>query len=154
MNKTNLAAQLKRVEPIEPNESDQASLASIHQLFDQQSSCALIGKEGQKIELPESVYEILKRVVEVMHRGDSITVVPVGKTLTSQQAANLLNISRQYLIRLLEEDKLPYEMLNTHRRLKLTDVLAYKKERDQTRKSKLDKLSELSQDYGGYKELK
>jgi hypothetical protein len=67
------------------------------------ADCRLVGPQGESITLPESVLHVLERVVEVMARGDSITVVPVGREMTTQQAADLLNVSRQYLVRLLDE---------------------------------------------------
>ncbi len=65
--------------------------------------CKLVGPGGETIAVPESVFYVLERVAEVLARGDALTVVPVGKELTTQQAADLLNVSRQYLVRLLEE---------------------------------------------------
>ena len=88
--------------------------------------------------------------MEILTRGDAVTVVPVGKELTTQQAADMLNISRQFLIRLLDEGKLPYSKTGKHRRLKIEDVLAYKEKRSKERRAGLRKLSELTQEFGGY----
>jgi excisionase family DNA binding protein len=100
--------------------------------------------------LPEAVFYVLERVAEVMARGDSITVVPVGKELTSQQAADLLNVSRQYLVRLLDEGKIPFRKTGKHRRLRIEDVLSFKEARDQEREEGLRELSRLTQEFGGY----
>jgi excisionase family DNA binding protein len=100
------------------------------------------------------VFYILARVAEVMARGDAITVVPVGKELTTQQAADLLNVSRQYLVRLLDEGRIPYTKTGKHRRLRVEDVLHYKEERDKERRAALDELTQLSEESGGYDELK
>jgi excisionase family DNA binding protein len=100
--------------------------------------------------VPEAVFYILERVTEVMAKGDSVTIVPVRKELTTQQAADLLNVSRQYLVRLLEEGRIPHRKTGTHRRLKIEDVLAFKEERHRSRRSALRKLSRMTEEFGGY----
>lgn len=80
--------------------------------------------------------------------------VPVGAVMTTQQAADLLNVSRQYLVRLLDDGKLPYDRTGKHRRLKMEDVLAYKKQRDLERDNKLDEIAKLTEELGGYGEPK
>jgi excisionase family DNA binding protein len=92
-------------------------------------------------------------VAELLGRGDAIAVVPVGKELTTQQAADILNVSRQYLVRLLDEGRLPCSKTGSHRRILVGDLLAFKLERDQNRREALDKLTQLSEDLGGYSEL-
>lgn len=113
----------------------------------------LVSPTGDETELPESVFLLLERVVEVLGRGDALTVVPVGKELTTQQAANILNVSRQYLVRLLNDGRIPYSKTGAHRRVRIEDVLAYKRQRDRDRMASLDDLSQLSQDLGGYTEI-
>ena len=93
---------------------------------------------------------MLERVAEVLARGDSITVVPVGREATTQQAADLLNVSRQYLVRLLEEERIPFRKTGKHRRLRIEDVLAFKEKRDKDRRAGLRELSQMSQEFGGY----
>ncbi len=112
--------------------------------------CIIIGKGGDPTPIPDSVFFLFERIVEVLARGDAVTVVPVGKELTTQQAADMLNISRQFLIRLLDEGKLPYSKTGKHRRLKIEDVVSYKEQRSQTRRAGLRELSALTQEFGGY----
>src|ERR1700722_1575528 len=115
--------------------------------------CKLVGPKGETLAIPESVFYVLERVAEVLARGDSITVVPIGQQLTTQQAADLLNVSRQYLVRLLDEKRIPFTKTGKHRRVRIEDVLAFKEKRDVERKSALDTLTELSEDVGGYSDL-
>lgn len=115
----------------------------------------LVGPSGEQIPLPEPMFHLLARMAEVLARGDAVTIVPVGQELTTQQAADLLNVSRQYLIRLLDANELPFTRTGgKHRRLRIEDVLAYKARRDREREEGLDELAAMTQDSGGYPELK
>lgn len=112
--------------------------------------CQLVGPKGESIPVPESVFYVLERVVEVLARGDSITVVPVGREVTTQQAADLLNVSRQYLVRLLDEGRIPFRKTGKHRRVRIEDVLAFRETRDKDRRAGLRELSRISEAFGGY----
>jgi excisionase family DNA binding protein len=112
--------------------------------------CKLVGPKGESIDLPESVFYVLERVAEVLARGDSITVVPVGQQLTTQQAANILNVSRQYVVRLLDENRIPFTKTGKHRRVRIEDVLAFKANRDRDRRAGMRELSQLTEEFGGY----
>ena len=93
------------------------------------------------VELPEEVYLMLLRVVDAMQKGLSVTVSPTSQTLTSQQAADLLGISRPTLIKALDEGKLPFARSGTHRRLALTDVLDYREKRRREQYAAIEALS-------------
>jgi excisionase family DNA binding protein len=110
----------------------------------------LVGPGGERVVLPESVFAVFERVVEVMARGDSIAVVPVGRELTTQQAADLLNVSRQYFVRLLDEMRIPFRRTGKHRRVRIDDVLAYRETRDEERRAGLRQLTEMTEEFGGY----
>ncbi len=116
----------------------------------QAPTCQIVGPDGVAAPVPESVFYVLERVAELMARGDAITVVPVSKEVTSQQAADLLGVSRQYLVRLVDEGRIPARTTGKHRRLRTQDVLAFKQERDNNRRAGLRELSRLTQEFGGY----
>lgn len=116
------------------------------------AAARLLGANGVELALPEPVHQLLERIVEMLARGLAVTLVPVDKLLTTQQAANLLNVSRQYLIRLLEGGQLAFSKVGTHRRLKIEDVLKYKARRDSDRRTKLTELTQLTEEAGGYEE--
>jgi excisionase family DNA binding protein len=84
---------------------------------------------GDQVELPVEVYGVLRQVVEALRQGLAVTVAPRTLTLTTQQAADLLGISRPTVIRLLDEGRVPFERIGTHRRVLLKDVLAYRESR-------------------------
>ena len=113
-------------------------------------ACRLVGPQGESVAIPDAVFHVLARVVEVLARGDSVAVVPMGRELTTQQAADLLNVSRQYLVRLLDEGRIACRKTGKHRRLRVEDVLAFKTQRDKDRRAGLRELSQLTQDFGGY----
>jgi excisionase family DNA binding protein len=90
----------------------------------------LIGPDpGEQVEIPAAVYRVLHLVIDAMNQGLAVTVVPQSHTMTTQQAAELLGVSRPTLIRLLETNRIPYERVGSHRRVLLRDVLAYRDQR-------------------------
>jgi excisionase family DNA binding protein len=120
---------------------------------DGRSQCSLHGASGEYIDLPDSVIVLLEKLTAALAEGDEVAVVPIPREVTTQEAASLLNVSRQYLVRLLDRGEIPYRRSGTHRRLRVTDVLAYRKQRD-ARLGALDELSQLTQDLIGYDELR
>ena len=85
--------------------------------------------DGQRVDLPDEVFQVLVRVAQAMAQGKAVTVAPVELRLTTSQAADMLGVSRQTLIRLLDDGQLPYEQPRRHRLLRLSDVLAFKERR-------------------------
>ena len=156
-----LEEQIRRMTPVAAPPDQRADVAAIFRLLDsaahvrrQRGACKLVGPSGETISIPESMFYMLERVAEVMARGDSLTIVPVGKEMTTQQAADLLNVSRQYLVRLLDDGRIPFTKTGKHRRVRIEDVLAFKELRDRDRKAGLDELTRMSEEFGGYDELK
>ncbi|NES95004.1 MAG: helix-turn-helix domain-containing protein [Desertifilum sp. SIO1I2] len=119
-------------------------------LASQNSPLRFIGDRGEEILLPESVYNALRQVVRTMAAGQAIAIVPHHSEFSTQEAADFLNISRPYLIKLLEQGKIPYTKVGSHRRVRTQDVLAYKKQRDTQRRQQLSELTTFLQDEGFY----
>lgn len=91
-------------------------------------------------DLAPAVAATLLEVLRLFKNGKAVTLVPVGATLTTQQAADMLNVSRPYLIKLIDAGKLPATKVGRHRRLDATTVFAFKRERDRERSDALDDL--------------
>ena len=110
-------------------------------------------ESGKEILLPVELLSALQSLTEMLAEGQTVRLVPIEKILTTQQAADLLNLSRQYLVTLLEKGKIPFHKVGSHRRLQLEDVLRYKEERNRTRSQSLQELVDLSKELSGYPEL-
>lgn len=121
-------------------------------LAEDSGKASLRAPSGEDIELPHSVFEVLVRVVHEMARGNAVKVLPVHAELTTQQAADLLGVSRPFLVRLLEDGEVPFRKVGSHRRVRLEDLLVYKDERDRERRRTLDELAAESQELGLYDE--
>ncbi|WP_143870008.1 helix-turn-helix domain-containing protein [Catenovulum sediminis] len=107
--------------------------------------------EGEQFVLPGHVMQILLDVLSEISNGNAISLIPHNQEVSTQEAANILNVSRPFLIKLLEGGNIPFHKIGTHRRVKLQDILTYKQQIDEKRNQALDELSELSQSEGmGY----
>ena len=98
------------------------------------------------IELPRSAFVILRQVLDEIARGNAITLIPINAELTTQQSADLLNVSRPFLVTLLESGKIPHRKVGTHRRVLFQDLMAYKNIIDEERRRALDELAKQAQD--------
>lgn len=87
-------------------------------------------------------------VLAQVANGNAVTVAPVHADLTTQQAADLLNVSRPFLIKLLEDRRIPYRRVGNRRKVLLTDLLDYKRKDDEYRRSIADELTREAQDLG------
>lgn len=102
--------------------------------------------EGEALILPSPAARLLLSVLTEMGHGNSVTVAPVQAELTTNQAADLLNVSRPYLTKLLEDGVIPFRMVGTHHRVRLEDVLAYKQREDGNRLKALEELAAQAQE--------
>lgn len=107
---------------------------------------ARVQLDGTELVLPRSALALLRDLLAEMAQGNAVTVVPTHAELTTQQAADLLNVSRPHLVRLLEEGVISFTRVGTHRRIRFEDLMAYKAERDERSKEALDELVELAQE--------
>jgi excisionase family DNA binding protein len=100
------------------------------------------------VKLPAPAVALLLRILEEMARGKAVTIIPVHAELTTQEAADMLNISRPSLIQLLEEGKIEFRRVGTHRRVRFEALMKYKRHVDEERRAALDELAAYDQELG------
>jgi excisionase family DNA binding protein len=113
-----------------------------------QLNIKIFDSEGnaEDLVLPGYALNLLLDILTQMSKGNAVSFLPINAELTTQQAANLLNVSRPYLVELLEKKQIPYRKVGTHRRLLAKDVIAYKEKEDESRLKALDELTTQAQE--------
>jgi excisionase family DNA binding protein len=104
--------------------------------------------DGGTLKLPASIVRLLLRILEETACGNAVTIVPVHAELTTQEAADMLNISRPFLIQLLDQGKMEFRRVGTHRRVRFEALMKYKREADARRRAALDALAAYDQELG------
>ena len=135
--------------PLAISEADQRQVLELYQKI-QRSRAKLVGPDGKTQNLPVSLYEFLVKLVADLCEGQSIAIVQNDAQLTTVEAARILGVSRQFLIKLLERGDIPHHMVGTHRRIYVRDLLAYKAKRDSNRRKTLDDLIRVEAEDGSY----
>lgn len=100
-------------------------------------------KTPVELVLTPSISSLLMEMLRHIGKGDAVTLVPVSQMLTTQQAADILNVSRPFLISLLNKGEIEHELVGRHRRIKAETLFAYKRARDEKRRQSLEKLAAL-----------
>lgn len=109
------------------------------------------GAPAQVVTVPRQAFELFLELLGQLANGNAVTILPVHAELTTQEAADLLNVSRPYLVKLLEDEVLPYRRIGSHRRILAEDVLAYKRRDEAHRRQVLEELAAEAQRHGfGY----
>lgn len=103
--------------------------------------------DADQIRLAPAISDLLVDLLGHVARGEMVTFVPVGAMLTTQQAADMLNVSRPYLSGLLKRGDIPFVPVGSHRRIRFEDLMAYKERRDSGRVAALDELARLGQEF-------
>ena len=107
--------------------------------------------EGDAVTVPASAVRLFLQLLAEMSQGNSVTLIPTQAELTTQQAADLLNVSRPYVAKLLDDGKIPSRRVGKYRRVRFDDLMAFKRKDDEAREKVLDQLTSEAQDLGmGY----
>ncbi len=135
-----------------PPEESLDDLVDILNQMGAEPMAKLVGPSGEELRLPSEVFEVLREVVGAMATGQAVTVAPIHQRLTTQEAADLLGVSRPTLVKLLESGEIGFEQPGRHRRVRLDDVLEYRRRRSTQRRESLDRMVEIAQDSGMYEQ--
>lgn len=109
------------------------------------------GDDAETLSVPTSAVWLFLHLLTEMSQGNAVTLIPTHAELTTQQAADLLNVSRPYMAKLLDEGKIPGRTVGKYRRVRFDDLMAFKKKDDDARSKVLDQLSAEAQELGmGY----
>lgn len=140
-------AAFLRTGPVVPSERDaklaleSSRILSRHVSGDEEMTFELAAEE-QAVVIPAAAARLLVEILTQMARGNPVMLTPLDADLTTQAAADYLNVSRPFLVGILEKGDIPFRKVGAHRRVLLKDVLAYKERIDQARKETLGKLAE------------
>lgn len=151
----------KRVQTVAPSEADSlaardSSLRLAPFLAKRRKVRMQVVPEGgradeEAIPLPAPALELLFAILTEMADGNAVTLIPIHSELTTQRAADLLNVSRPFVVDLLEKGEIPYRLVGTHRRIPFRDLMEFKQRSEAKRKKALDELVvEAQEDDMGY----
>lgn len=143
--------------PIRPSEGDvriaresAPKLSRLKALPGTVSVTVARGDDQEELTIPGSVLEMLSEILDELADGHSVTVAPVDREVSTQTAADLLNVSRPYLIKQLESGQIPFRRVGSHRRVRLADVLRYRARLEADAERAYAELVALSQELGLY----
>jgi excisionase family DNA binding protein len=127
-----------------PSDSEIEAANQLRKILAAQAKLRVVGDDKKPLEitLGPALSNLLMDLLRHVGSGDAVTLVPVNKMLTTQQAADILNVSRPFLISLLEKGEIPFDSVGRHRRIKADHLFAYKRARDKRRSAALADLAE------------
>ncbi len=147
------AKEFGHLPDVEAAQLARASAAELSKLLNEKPECdrASIKLDGHDLILPRQALILLRDLLADMAQGNAVTVVPMHAEMTTQQAADILNVSRPYLVKLLEQGDLGFTKVGTHRRIRFEDLMAYKKKcREQSDRAMDELVRQAQEDNLGY----
>lgn len=102
--------------------------------------------DGQQLPLPRAIQELISHLLVEMSQGNAVTLIPIHAEMTTQEAADFLNVSRPYLVKLLETNQIPHHKVGTHRRVRFNELRVFKQRQAEARAAALDELAAQAQE--------
>lgn len=135
---------------LDPSQIPEEELDQLAALFAKSGHIALIDEQGNRTHIPEALFAHFARIVRLITERKAVVLIPEDETFTTQAAANYLGMSRQHLVNLLEEGRISFHKVGSHRRVTFKDLLAFERERDTNRRRTLDELNDKVHQAGLY----
>ena|SRR5450631_2104041 len=135
--------------PITPPDTEQQQVQALERAL-LRGIPAFVTSAGERIEIPGTVFEVLRTAVGFMSQGQAVTLVPDNQAITTQRAADILGMSRPFFIKQLEGGLMAHHRVGNQRRVYLRDVQEFAKKRDKERLSALDLLARKAFEAGLY----
>ncbi len=149
-----MTSQLDRFNPVTPSDADRVlaaeSIRRLAPLVKESHELTVLVQTangpGEPLVLPAPAVRLLTGILAEFAQGHTMTAYPIPAELTTHEAANLLNVSRPYLIRLLDRHEIPHHNVGSHRRIALSDLLEYHRKSQSRRDAALNELAGLGQE--------
>lgn len=135
---------------LDPSSISAEALEALSKLLASPGHVLLADEDGNRAEIPETLFYHLVRIVQLMGEGRAIAMMPEDETFTTQAAANYLGVSRQHLVDQLEAGCIPFHKVGSHRRVAFKDLATFEQKRDRERSTALDELGRKVDDAGLY----
>ena len=136
-------------DPISIPTAQEKQIGDLRRLI-QSGDAKLVGPDGRQIAIPQPLHDLLLVILRNLQSGNAISIVPEHRQLTTQRAANILGVSRPFLVGLVEAGKIPFHMVGRHRRIYLSDLLDYKRRRDAARHEAINNMARSEMEAGTY----
>jgi excisionase family DNA binding protein len=120
---------------------------ALAQALEADGKLIIAGAHGRELHIAPAISGLMVDLLGHVARGEMVTIIAVGAMLTTQEAANILNVSRPFLSDLLKKGAIPFIPVGSHRRVMYDDLMAYKARRDAAREAALDELARLGQEF-------
>jgi excisionase family DNA binding protein len=144
---------LERPGTVVPTKDDAELAAKASRMLSRRAKTALRIRldDGEELTLPTAAARLLTHLLTEMSQGNAVTLIPLHAELTTRQAADFLNVSRPHVVKLLDQKKIPFHKVGTHRRIYFTDLESFKETHEIARRQALDEIATEAQEMGmGY----